>query len=118
VTKEEDDTISLQTTGFASVRGVQIPSANLLTTTSQEISFKPEQLALKLEKLTTTPPPPLESPPYPSKHSMNRHVKKSSDAASCPPTEMKLHEGGDTWEDVEELDKDWHISMDGIPPIS
>ena len=88
-----------------------MPSSDLPTTTSQEISFQPAQLTIKLQKVTdcTFPVSPL-----PSKYSSQKPVQTSSRRELPSSTEIEWFEGEDTTEEVEELVKNWYIHMDGI----
>jgi len=89
----------------------QMPSSDLTATTSQEISFEPEQLTIKLQKITART---LPLPPLPSKHPSQKRVKAPSRRELPPSAEIKRFEGENTTEEAEELVEDCYNHRDGI----
>jgi hypothetical protein len=89
------------------------PVRNLSTTTSTEIQFEGEHLAVNLHQIDTSVPP-ASSPPAKRKH--KKHSNSRPPQFTPAGTDMHLFEGGDTWEDIEEMDKTWIIPMDGNSP--
>jgi hypothetical protein len=110
VTEDEDDSLISE---LGSLKGIQFNQAvrNLSTTTSTEIPFEGDHLSIKLHKFSS-PAPPAPSPPSKRKH--KPRVSNSRPPQFNPSgTDMHLFEGGETWEDIGEMDKTWVIPMDG-----
>jgi hypothetical protein len=110
LTEDEEDTLS----EFTSVKSIQKgqPISNLTTTTSTELPFEGDRFSVNLHKLN--PPPPPEPSPRSKQHKHEKRVSKSTRSLySTATTEMHLFEGGDTWEDMEGLDKTWIVPIDG-----